>query len=239
MDKHIRHIRQRSPGTAALCAGLLGIALLCSPLASAAGRVGLDGQGGIVETAAGVGMQGRTPMAFRDVRGSGLPQLHDDAATVAEKNKSVPFSRRIVVAQAASTPDFIFNACRETEHEPDNSVSPFGGIHPAHMLGYYLSNMGPDVKPEDVKITPLSGPQHGKLNGYLYKPTPGYLGDDRATFMAEYKGKHYKIVVTIKVLAGVDENTPVCPAPTLIKVNSKPVSGERRGKTGSERRGQV
>jgi hypothetical protein len=92
------------------------------------------------------------------------------------------------------------------------------------MLGYYLSNRGVNVKPEDIKVTLLSAPQHGKFNGYLYDPTPGYLGNDNATFMAEYKGKQYKIVVTIKVLPGVDENSHTCPPPKLIKVNNKSVS---------------
>lgn len=151
-----------------------------------------------------------------------------------------PQETPIVLAQASNTsapatPDFILTGCQETEHTPDNSISPFGGVHPAGMLRNYLENKGKvsEVKLEDIKITLLTGTQHGKLNAefgrtrllsYSYNPTPGYLGDDRATFMAEYKGKHYKIVVTIKVLAGVDENTPVCPAPTLIKGNSKPVS---------------
>jgi hypothetical protein len=116
-------------------------------------------------------------------------------------------------------PDFILNSCKETEHTRDGSISPFGGIHPAYMLRNYLASVGSNVKPEDIKVTLLSAPQHGKLNGYLYDPAPGYLGDDRATFMAEYKGKHYKIIVTIKVLVAVDENSPTCPSPELIKVN--------------------
>lgn len=130
----------------------------------------------------------------------------------------------MVLAQAASTsasvtPDFILNSCKETEHTQDGSISPFGGIHPAYMLSNYLASVGSNVKPEDIKVTLLSAPQHGKLNGYTYTPTPGYLGDDRASFMAEYKGKHYKIIVTIKVLVAVDENSPTCPSPELIKVN--------------------
>ena len=144
----------------------------------------------------------------------------------------------IVLAQAGKfsapvTPDFILSDCQETEHRPNDPRSAFGVVDPAYMLKNYLASKGSEVKLEDIKVTLLTSTQHGKLNAefdstgllsYSYNPTPGYLGDDRATFMAQYKGKHYKIVVTIKVLAGVDENTPVCPAPTLIKGNSKPVS---------------
>ena len=98
------------------------------------------------------------------------------------------------------------------------------------MLRNYLANKEKlsGVQLENIKVTQLSAPQHGKLTAevdntgltsYRYDPTLGYLGNDRATFMAEYKGKHYKIVVTIKVLLGVDENSPTCPPPKLIKVN--------------------
>ena len=146
----------------------------------------------------------------------------------------------VALMQAASTgasvtPDFILNSCRETEHTRDGSVSPFGVVDPAGVLRYYLVNRDKksELKLEDIKFTLLTAPQHGKLKtefdskgllSYAYDPTPGYLGDDRATFMAEYKGKHYKIVVTIKVLEIVDESGSACPPPKLIKVNNKSVS---------------
>jgi hypothetical protein len=130
----------------------------------------------------------------------------------------------VVLTQAASTsasvkPDFILNSCKETEHTPNNPGSAWRTFDPAGHLSGYFASVGSQVKSEDIKVTLLSAPQHGKLNGYTYTPTPGYLGDDRASFMAEYKGKHYQIIVTIKVLVAVDENSPTCPSPELIKVN--------------------
>jgi hypothetical protein len=66
MGKSFRHTRKQSSGRPALrAAGLLGASLLSLPLASAAGRFGLDGQNGIVEIAAAdVGMQDLTPMVL-------------------------------------------------------------------------------------------------------------------------------------------------------------------------------
>jgi len=133
----------------------------------------------------------------------------------------------------AVAPDFVLSACKETEHTPDGSVSPFGGVDPAGMLSVYALRTGEKFPVQDIKVAMLDSTQHGMLTAevdstglpsYTYTPTPGYLGDDRATFMAQYKGKHYKIVVTIKVLAGVDENSPTCPPAKLIKVNNKAVS---------------
>jgi len=58
----------------------------------------------------------------------------------------------------------------------------------------------------------------------MYEPEPGYEGQDRAVFMAEFEGKRYKIIVVIEVSQYVDESASVCPKPQLIKVN-KPQNG--------------
>jgi len=82
-------------------------------------------------------------------------------------------------------------------------------------------------------ITLLEGPKHGKLVeqkdneglvSYYYDPTPGYVGEDRAVFMADYGGKHYKIIINLKVSRGLDNE--LCPDESykLEKVTS-PSSG--------------
>jgi hypothetical protein len=129
--------------------------------------------------------------------------------------------------------DYILNACQETEHTVDPR-SALRGVDPAGLLGVYLENR--DRKPVNIasiKITLLEGTKHGKifaevdnerLTSYHYDPESEYLGNDKAVFMAEFEGKHYKIVVDIKVLYIVDESTSQCGQPQLIKVN-KPASG--------------
>lgn len=149
-----------------------------------------------------------------------------------------PLDEPIVLAQAGSatvisTPDFIFKACIETEHTPNDPRSALRGVDPAGMLEIYYLRLGKTINIAEIKTAVLEGPKHGKLTAeidstglvsYRYDPTPGYLGDDSATFMTNYRGRYYKSIVTIKVLRGIDENSPVCPKPQLIKVN-KLVSG--------------
>lgn len=147
----------------------------------------------------------------------------------------------IVLAQASTSgagsdtqqPDYILNACQETEHTVDPR-SALRGVDPAGLLGVYLENR--DRKPVNmaaIKTILLEGTKHGKivaeidnlgLTSYVYDPEAEYLGNDRAVFMAEFEGKRYKIVVDIKVLYIVDDNSNQCPEPQLIKVN-KPASG--------------
>ena len=88
------------------------------------------------------------------------------------------------------------------------------------------------------KVTLLESPIHGKLVAhtagservyYMYfinDAESGYRGVDKAVFLAEFEGKTYKIVVkmTVAPVPGFG-NDSLCPAPTLIKINGKPVSG--------------
>jgi hypothetical protein len=151
----------------------------------------------------------------------------------------------VVLAQSANTgsvvqkPDYILNLCQETEHTTDPR-SAFRGVDPAGWLAVELGNRNnrdilnnPSVMAA-IKVTLLEGTKHGQLTAgvsnygrvaYRYDPEAGYLGDDKAVFMAEFEGKRYKIVVEIKVLEIVDYNSPQCGAPQLIKVNGKPASG--------------
>ncbi len=148
----------------------------------------------------------------------------------------------IVLAQAAAgstTPpaDFILNHCTETYHTIDPR-SAFRVVDPAGMLGVFFASIGSKIDLAAIKITLLQGTQHGKittevdntgLTFYGYDPAPGYLGDDQAKFMAEfeYDGKHYRtmIIMQIKVLETVDERSPSCPDPVMIKA-PKPATGD-------------
>lgn len=133
-------------------------------------------------------------------------------------------------ANVVSSPDFIFRACKETEHRPNDSRSALRGVDPAGMLEVYYLRLGKTINIAEIKTTVLENPKHGKLTAeidnaglvdYRYDPIPGYLGDDSTTFMADYGGKRYKIIVTIKVLPSMDENSSVCPKPQLIKVTKR------------------
>ena len=104
-----------------------------------------------------------------------------------------------------------------------------------------------------IKITQLQGTTHGKLIldekagkystpvgtpdgkiiyqetgaarvSYIYESKPGYVGKDKAVFLAEFEGKRYKIVIDLVVSTVIDENSPQCPPTKLIKV-SKPTTG--------------
>jgi len=62
----------------------------------------------------------------------------------------------------------------------------------------------------------------------MYDPTPNYIGNDRAVFLAEFEGKRYEIVVDLHVFEGPatpgDFGASTCPQPKLIKA-TKPSSG--------------
>jgi hypothetical protein len=146
----------------------------------------------------------------------------------------------IVLAQAdtaGATPpaDFILNACQETYHTPDPR-SAFRAVDPGGMLAMYIQHRDKRaISISEIKdITMLQGTQHGKifseidsvgLTSYHYDPAPGYFGEDKAIFMADYAGKHYRIVVQIKVTEYFNENDPQCSTPVLIKA-TKPSSGD-------------
>ncbi len=152
----------------------------------------------------------------------------------------------IVLAQAATPaagatpqPDYILKDCQETESTGD-PMSAIRGVDPAYMLKNFLYSYTKGMQIADlaaIKVTLLQGTTHGSLvshtanNGrlyFMYDPTPDYVGNDRAVFMAEFEGKRYKIVVDLHVFIVVSENDPTatsCPPPQLRKVNGKPVSG--------------
>jgi hypothetical protein len=158
----------------------------------------------------------------------------------------------ILLAQAATAgagvnpqSDYILQTCGETESTGD-PMSAMRAVSPANMLANYLNSRSDKqvvFKLADIKnITLLEGTQHGKLlssisntgrTTFHYDPTPNYIGNDRAMFLAEFEGKVYKIVVKLVVSLQVNETPlmpgqqPVCPPPQLIKVTkpAKPSSG--------------
>lgn len=144
-----------------------------------------------------------------------------------------PQDTPIVLVQAATPaagatpqPDYILKVCTETEHaiEPNSAMRI---VNPAGMLRVFLqAKEGRRIEPSAVRnIAILQNTSHGKItSGYAYDLEPEYLGDDRAVFLAEFEGKVYKIVVDIKVLYIVDDNSNQCPEPQLIKVK-KPSIG--------------
>jgi hypothetical protein len=157
-------------------------------------------------------------------------------------------------APAAGTtpqPDYILKGCQETE-STGGTMSPFNGVDPAGWLATYIGNR--DNRLIDMNATAaikpvlLESTTHGKLipktssdgsyHMYMYDPTPYYIGNDRAVFLAQFEGKVYKIVINLVVSLQVNENpltdeqTPVCPEPTLIKV-TKPSSGAKGGAKGA------
>ena len=151
----------------------------------------------------------------------------------------------IVLAQAAAdsaTPTAILNVCTETYHTIDPR-SAFRAVDPAGMLQVYFQPTY-NIDLSAIKTTLLQGTQHGNLfsevdnlgfTSYHYDPAPGYLGDDQAKFLAELElgGKHLRIViiVQIKVLEVVDEKSPTCPDPVMIKA-PKPATGDSGYSTG-------
>lgn len=137
---------------------------------------------------------------------------------------------------ATPQPDYVLNACQDTESTGD-PMSAMRGIDPAYMLKNYLQNQVRHyIDIAAVRnVTMLDGPGHGEIAGgtdnlgltsYRYDPPPGYVGKDKAVFMAEHEGKRYKIVVELNVFLMVDEKVPsTCPPPRLIKVSDKQKKG--------------
>jgi hypothetical protein len=149
----------------------------------------------------------------------------------------------IVLVQAATSgdgsttqqSDYVLKDCMETINGGDPR-SAMRAVDPAGMLAVYFEQYkgAKFIDLANIKTILLDGTAHGKITSvvdntgrtwYRYDAELGYEGEDNAVFIAEYQGMRYKIVVEIKVSTEVDENSPQCPPPKLIKVNRKPVSG--------------
>jgi hypothetical protein len=151
----------------------------------------------------------------------------------------------IVLAQAAitATPplDYILKDCRETISMGSKKLA-FNVIDPAGSLAEYLGKKSnrdiySSLAADTIKIDLLEATKHGVITSkvgdvgrmyYVYDAVSNYEGKDKATLMAEFEGKRYKIILELHVFAVAPfENDSVnsCPPPKLIKVNGKPVSG--------------
>ncbi len=104
---------------------------------------------------------------------------------------------------AISQPDFILKECQETESTGD-SRSAMRAVSPAAMLRNYLQNREKHAIDlsliknvtllEDVKQGEMISQTNSRgVVGFWYDPTPEYVGNDRAVFVAEYQGVRYKI----------------------------------------------
>lgn len=164
-----------------------------------------------------------------------------------------PTSPPAILAEAAASSvpprfDYVFERCIEIEPMPDDPKSAMRGVDPAYGLKNYLQSPGRPVRIQDIKVKVLQGTQHGKLtvsgshtvdysspeapnidgpSVYRYDPNPGYLGDDQAVFLAEYGGKVFKVILTIKVLESVDENHTTCPNGFAPERMYRPKSSDR------------
>lgn len=135
---------------------------------------------------------------------------------------------QVATNRPSTQADFILNDCMETHPTPDDPTSAWRGVDPAYMLKNYIqAEEQTTVNLADIKTTLLQGTNHGKLltstsnygrTTYHYDPESGFIGTDKAVFMADFAGKRYKINVEIKVLIVVDERQSQCDRPDMIKV---------------------
>jgi hypothetical protein len=146
-------------------------------------------------------------------------------------------------ATTATQADYLLKACREGLVTSNDWPSAMDIISPGVSLVGELQNRSREVirdaeieaREAAVKLTLLVAPAHGKLipqtpyKGivyYQYQSEPGYVGKDKAVFLAEFNGKRYKIVYNLIVVKQIDDRNPVCPPnTTLIKLQNKPASG--------------
>jgi hypothetical protein len=149
-----------------------------------------------------------------------------------------PSETQIVLAQvpaAGTTPtvNYVLNDCQHTQSTGD-PTSAVRAVDPAYGLKNYIQwTEKRYVDLAAIKVSLLEPTTVGKLvEGltnygrvvYRYAPPEGYVGSDRAVFLAEFEGKRYKIVLDLRVFEEFTEiSDPVCPDATLIEVK-KPKS---------------
>ena len=142
-----------------------------------------------------------------------------------------PHDTPVVLVQAADTSlqlDYTLKTCDEVSSGGEGIVDPA-----AWLVDTVLTKNGRQVSAQEaealtatVKFTQLQGVAHGRLISrspsgrifYAYRPDPGYVGKDQAIFMAEFKGKRYRIEANVVVSRHLNDNDPQCPEPKLIEV---------------------
>jgi hypothetical protein len=134
-------------------------------------------------------------------------------------------------------PDFILNACDGTASAQEFDGTALRAIDPGAKLALALNRFAGKVVVSDFSmiknITLLETTKHGELltrtasdgrTTFRYNPITDYVGKDRAVFMADYNGKHYKIVVNLQVSNALDNE--LCPDnPYQLEKVTKPSSG--------------
>jgi hypothetical protein len=184
------------------------------------------------------GAQGLLDYAQTNIEGEEL-MFTMDVPYVPVQNTPVVLAQNATPV-TATHPDYLLKTCEE-KPSAGGSITAMNMVAPADSLvGELVNRSGRSITNDAfmamvaaVKLTQLQGATHGKLipqppaSGrvyYEYRSDPGYEGDDRTVFMAEFEGKRYKIVIDLIVSMVIDENSPQCPQPKLIKV-TKPSAG--------------
>jgi hypothetical protein len=143
-----------------------------------------------------------------------------------------------LVASSNRKPDYILKDCQEfpnpiAEGSAEHLFSDAAGL----LANYYYEHYKRDIDLSTIHTSILEEPKHGVITSVTdtlgniwnsYEPDPGFLGEDKVVFQAEFGGKTYKIVMKLivsVVTRDLSKAAPVCPTPQLIKVNNKPVSG--------------
>ena len=132
-----------------------------------------------------------------------------------------------------SLPDFLLKTCDEVLASGSASRET-NTIYPSDWLiseTYEKENKNLPMEryyvlSNSIILTQIQETKHGELiryesdgiASYEYRPLPGYTGKDQAIFMTEFNGKRYKIMTSIIVSKTIDEKSPQCPEPQLIKV---------------------
>jgi hypothetical protein len=124
-------------------------------------------------------------------------------------------------AKAEKLPTDTFSFCKDVTStvidSADNSFIPISGEIPK-LLGirppYY--DIG---KTEFYKISVLKEPMHGQVRmvyqpaqQWIFNPTKGYAGGDKAEFLVEAKGRQFRVIVNFWVMEFVPDNLkkPIC-----------------------------
>jgi hypothetical protein len=134
----------------------------------------------------------------------------------------------VQVADSSLQADYLLKTCDEVSSAATVVIDSAGWL-----IGEVMKPIGPQSLSQtelmllvaSVKLIQLKGTTHGKLipssiDGrvvYEYRSEPSYVGKDHAIFMAEFKGKHYRIEANVVVLKSINDNDPQCHEPTLSK----------------------
>lgn len=140
------------------------------------------------------------------------------------------------VSHSVPSQDYLVSDCIEVTMTDSpvphpNDVDPTGMIKIAlqRHLGYPYIDTAAQLT---MKVDVLEYPNQGTLvvtyqaeNGFKifkYQSEPEFEGKDKASFLVEFEGIRYKIVLDIIVQFAIDEKAPLCDyehLPTLIEVN--------------------